>query len=222
MLIKIPFPIQTPERLKKLPPYLFAEVDRRKRQLIASGRDVVDLGVGDPDLPTPSFIIDALNRAAQDPANHRYALDSGMPVFRQAIRDWFEKRFGVKLDPDKEILPLIGSKEGIAHFPLAMLNPGDVSLIPDPGYPVYNSSTLFAGGVPYFMPLLESNGFLPDFSAIEKEALKKAKLMFLNYPNNPTSAVASLDFFKKAVDFAYQNKVFIAQDAAYTETAYDG
>jgi LL-diaminopimelate aminotransferase len=221
MSLKKTLIIETPDRLKKLPPYLFAEVDRRKRQLIADGKDVVDLGVGDPDIPTPQFIIEALAEAAKDPANHRYALDAGMPVFRQAIRDWFEKRFKVKLDPDKEILPLIGSKEGIGHLPLAVLNPGDIALVPDPGYPVYNSSTLFAGGVPSFMPLLEANGFLPDLQGIDKEVLKKARLLFLNYPNNPTSATATLAFFKEAVEFAAKNNILIAQDAAYTEVAYD-
>ncbi|MFA6599879.1 MAG: LL-diaminopimelate aminotransferase [Candidatus Omnitrophota bacterium] len=221
MPLKKSLVIEAPERLKKLPPYLFAEVDRRKRQLMAAGKDVVDLGVGDPDIPTPAWIVDVLAEAAKDPANHRYALDAGMPVFRQAIRDWFEKRFKVRLDPDKEILPLIGSKEGIAHLPLAVLNPGDVSLVPDPGYPVYNSSTLFAGGVPYTLPLLESNGFLPDLDAVDKDVLKKAKLLFLNYPNNPTAATATLDFFKEAVEFASRHNLLIAQDAAYTEIAYD-
>jgi LL-diaminopimelate aminotransferase len=216
-----PLILEAPERLKKLPPYLFAEIDRRKRQCISQGKDVIDLGVGDPDIPTPPFIVEALAEAAKDPANHRYALDAGMPVFRQAIREWFEKRFRVKLDPDKEILPLIGSKEGIAHLPLAILNPGDVALVPDPGYPVYHSSTLFAGGIPCFMPLLESNGFLPELGAVEPETLKKAKLLFINYPNNPTSAVAGLDFFKDVVAFARKNKILIAQDAAYTEMGYE-
>ncbi len=222
MSLKKPFEIQTPERLAKLPPYLFAEVDKRKRELAAKGKDVIDLGVGDPDLPTPDFIIDALAEAARDPKNHRYALDAGMPAFRQTIRDWFKKRFRVTLDPDKEILPLIGSKEGIAHLPLALINPGDGVLIPDPGYPVYNSSTLFAGGTPFFMPLLETNEFLPDLSELSSSAVKKSKLMFLNYPNNPTSATATLDFFKKAVEFAYQNQILIAQDAAYSEVGYEG
>ena len=153
------------ERIQRLPPYLFAEVDKKKRSLIAQGKDVIDLGVGDPDLPTPQFIIDALSAAANDPSNHRYALDAGMPVFRESIRTWFEKRFHVALSAEKEILPLIGSKEGIAHLPLAFINPGDVVLAPDPGYPVYRSATWFAGGEPYAMPLLESNQFLPDLKA---------------------------------------------------------
>lgn len=216
------FTLDSAARLKALPPYLFAEVDRKKRELIAKGKDVIDLGVGDPDLPTPSFIIDALNEAARDPKNHRYALDAGMPAFRETIASWFKNRFGVALDPAKEILPLIGSKEGIAHFPLAVINPGDVSLIPDPGYPPYRSGTLFAGGIPYLMPLLEENEFLPDLEAIPADMLKKAKLLYLNYPNNPTSAIATKEFFKKAVDFAYQHDLLIVQDAAYCEVGFDG
>jgi LL-diaminopimelate aminotransferase len=214
--------IEPAERLKALPPYLFAEVDRKKRELMAKGKDVIDLGVGDPDTPTPSFIIEALNEAARDPKNHRYALDAGMPVFRETISKWFHHRFGVKLDSAKEILPLIGSKEGIAHMPLTVLNPGDVSLIPDPGYPPYRSGTLFAGGEPYLMPLLESNEFLPDLAAIPADKLKKAKLLYINYPNNPTSAIATKAFFEEAVEFAYRHNLLIVQDAAYCEVGFDG
>ncbi len=216
------FTVEPPDRLKQLPPYLFAEVDRKKRELIAKGKDVIDLGVGDPDLPTPDFIIEALTQAACDPKNHRYALDAGMPVFKESISKWFENRFGVKLDPQKEILPLIGSKEGIAHFPLAILNPGDVALIPDPGYPPYRSGTIFAGGIPYFMPLLESNQFLPDLSAIPADILRKAKLIYVNYPNNPTSAIATKAFFQEVVQFAREHQILVAQDAAYCEVGYDG
>lgn len=214
--------IEPPDRLKQLPPYLFAEVDKAKRELIRQGKDVIDLGVGDPDIPTPDFIIDALTQAAREPRNHRYALDAGMPEFRESISQWFHKRFGVKLDPDKEILPLIGSKEGIAHFPLAVLNPGEVSLIPDPGYPPYRSGTLFAGGILYLMPLLGKNDFLPDLKAIDKEILKKAKILYLNYPNNPTAAVAPKAFFQEAVEFAHEHGILIAQDAAYSEVTYNG
>ncbi|MDA9101120.1 LL-diaminopimelate aminotransferase [Omnitrophica bacterium] len=210
------------ERLKKLPPYLFAEIDRRKRELLAKGRDVIDLGVGDPDIPTPDFIIDTLANEARDPANHRYALDAGMPVFRQTISWWFENRFRVKLDPDKEILPLIGSKEGIGHFPLALINPGDLALVPDPSYPVYRSATWFAGGEPYTLPLLESNAFLPDLKSLDPSVLKRAKMLYLNYPNNPTAAVAPKEFLKEVVEFAYANQILIVQDAAYSEMAYDG
>ncbi len=209
-------------RLTRLPPYLFAEVDRKKRELIAQGKDVIDLGVGDPDIPTPEFIIKALEEAAHNPANHRYALDAGMPALRASIRDWFQRRFNVKLAAENEILPLIGSKEGIAHLPLALVNPGDYVLAPDPGYPVYRSATWFAGGEPYAMPLLESNGFLPDLKAIDPAVLGKSRLMFVNYPNNPTSAVATLDFFKELVEFAHKHQIVIAHDAAYSEMGYDG
>lgn len=215
-------PLEPPGRLKQLPPYLFAEIDRRKRELLSHGKDVVDLGVGDPDLPTPGFIVEELTRAARDPANHRYALDAGMPEFRKSIAQWFERRYGVKLDPNSEILPLIGSKEGIAHLPLAVLNPGEVSLVPDPGYPVYRSGTLFAGGIPHAMPLLERNQFLPDLGAINRDVLSKAKLLFLNYPNNPTAATASKEFFKEVLAFAREHGILVVHDAAYNEVAYDG
>ncbi len=218
----MPVTINASDRLKKLPPYLFAEIDRLKREARSKGKDIIDLGVGDPDIPTPSFIIEELYRAAQDPANHRYALDAGMPVFREEIARWYEKRFGVKVDPQTEILPLIGSKEGIAHLPLAVINPGDVVLVPDPSYPPYISGTYFAGGEVSLMPLEEENGFLPDFSDIDPSALKVAKLMYLNYPNNPTAACASIEFYNEAVDFARRHDLIIASDAAYTEMAYDG
>lgn len=217
-----PLAIEPTGRLQKLPPYLFAEIDRKKRELIAKGKDVIDLGVGDPDIPTPDFIIEALKKAAENPRNHRYALDQGMPEFRVAIHDWFLKRFNVKLDPDKEILPLIGSKEGIGHLPLAVIDPGNVCLIPDPGYPVYRSGTLFAEGIPYTMPLLEKNHYLPDLAAIPVDVLKNAKLMFLNYPNNPTSQVVNKAFFEEAVEFAHKHRILIAHDAAYSEMTFDG
>ncbi|HNX69084.1 MAG TPA: LL-diaminopimelate aminotransferase [Candidatus Omnitrophota bacterium] len=217
-----PISFEPTGRLQKLPPYLFAEIDRKKRELISKGKDVIDLGVGDPDIPTPDFIVEALRQAATNPRNHRYALDQGMPELRHAIRDWFQNRFGVKLDPDKEILPLIGSKEGIGHLPLAVLNPGEVCLIPDPGYPVYRSGTLFAEGIPYTMPLLEKNQFLPDLSLIPADILKNAKLMFLNYPNNPTSQVVNKSFFEDVVKFAQEHRILIAHDAAYSEMGYEG
>ncbi|HOG23777.1 MAG: LL-diaminopimelate aminotransferase [Candidatus Omnitrophica bacterium ADurb.Bin292] len=221
-MFKTPLAIEPTSRLQKLPPYLFAEIDRKKRELIAKGKDVIDLGVGDPDIPTPDFIVHAMQKAVENPRNHRYALDLGMPEFRLAIRDWFERRFHVKLDPDKEILPLIGSKEGIGHLPLAVINPGQVCLIPDPGYPVYRSGTLFAEGIPYTMPLLEKNHFLPELHLIPGDVLKNARLMFLNYPNNPTSQVADKSFFAEVVEFAHKHKILIAHDAAYSEMTYDG
>lgn len=210
------------KKLQSLPPYLFLEIDKAKRKARAQGRDIIDLGIGDPDQPTPPFIIEALHRAAQDPANHRYALDQGMPVLRQAIAGWYKRRFGVALDADTQILPLIGSKEGIAHLPLAFLDTGDVSLIPDPCYPPYKGGTILAGGKPYLMPLREENDFLPDFGKITQAALKKARLLYLNYPNNPTGAVAGKDFYREAVAFARRHKLIIVSDVAYSEMCYDG
>ena len=205
------------ERLQKLPPYLFAEIDKAKRKAVKAGKDVIDLGVGDPDLPTPENIINALRKASEDTSNHRYALDAGMPELRKAIADWYMERFGVKLDPETEILPLIGSKEGLAHIPLAFINPGDQVLIPEPAYPVYRSATWFAGGEPVYMSLLESNGYLPDLEQLRKEDLKKARMMFLNYPNNPTGASCSIGFFDEVVEFARKNNIIVCHDAAYTE-----
>ena len=210
------------KKIQALPPYLFLEIDKAKRKARAEGRDIIDLGIGDPDQPTPGFIIDALSQAARDPANHRYALDQGMPVLRSAIGDWYKRRFNVNLNPETEILPLIGSKEGIAHFPLAFLDSQDISLIPDPSYPPYKGGTILAGGVPYLMPLVASNSFLPDLKKIPLAARKKAKIIFVNYPNNPTSACASDDFYAELIEFATKNKVIIISDLAYSELAYDG
>ncbi len=215
-------PFAPSERLRKLPPYLFAEIDRKKRELLASGRDVVDLGVGDPDLPTPSFIVEALAQAARDPRNHRYALDAGMPAFREAIARYCQARFGVSLDPANEILPLIGSKEGIAHLPLAVVNPGDTVLVPDPCYPPYRSGAWFAGAEVVSLPLLEKNGFFPDFHALSSKHLKRAKLLFLNYPNNPTGACATSRQLEEAVRLAQKHGFVVAQDAAYVEVCFDG
>ena len=210
------------KKIQALPPYLFLEIDKAKRKARAEGRDIIDLGIGDPDQPTPKFIIDALSQAALDPANHRYALDQGMPVLRGAIQDWYKRRFNVVLSPDTEILPLIGSKEGIAHFPLAFLNPGDLSLVPDPCYPPYKGGTILAGGKPYLMPLLEANSFLPDLKKISLLARRKAKIIFINYPNNPTGACANDDFYTELIEFATKNKIIIISDLAYSEMAYDG
>jgi len=210
------------ERLKKLPPYLFKELDRKRDEAIEKGVDVIDLGVGDPDLPTPKPIVDAIKEAVEDSKNHRYPSYSGMIEFRREVARWYEKRFGVRLDPEDEVIALIGSKEGIAHFPLAFVNPGDITLVPSPAYPVYNISTIFAGGTSYFMPLLEKNDFLPDLSSIPDDIAKKAKIMFINYPNNPTSAVASKDFFKEVVEFAKKYEMIVVHDAAYTEITFDG
>ncbi len=214
--------IDTSNRLKKLPPYLFAEMDRIKKKAISEGKDIIDLGVGDPDKPTPMHIIEQLYEAARDSKNHRYAMDMGLLKLREAIAAWYKRRFNVDLDPESEILPLIGSKEGIAHIPLAYVNYGDEVLIPDPCYPPYKSGTIFAGGVPYLMPLLPENNFLPCLDAIDCQVAKRAKIMFLNYPNNPTSAVATDEFFKKVIEYADENNIIICHDAAYSEMAYDG
>src|SRR5689334_22410912 len=179
-------PFTKSQRLQALPPYLFIEIDKKKRALLAAGKDVINLGVGDPDLPTHKFIIDEMAKAIYDAKNHRYPFDEGVPAFRQSAAQFMKKRFGVEVDADKNVLTTIGSKDGIAHLPLAVVNPGDVVLVPQPGYPVYNTGAQFAGGVPYIMPLLEKNDFLPDLEAIPEDIKKKAKLIWLNYPNNPT------------------------------------
>ncbi|MDI6799236.1 MAG: LL-diaminopimelate aminotransferase [Actinomycetota bacterium] len=208
-------------RIANLPPYLFAEIDKKIALKKTEGVDVISLGIGDPVEPTPKHIIDALCKEASNPENHRYPSYFGMPSFRKAAADFCKSRFGLTFDPDKEVLPLIGSKEGIAHVFLAFIDPGEVALIPDPGYPVYNVGTLLAGGIPYFMPLKKENDFLPDLAKIDEATAKKAKLMFLNYPNNPTSATANLDFFKEAVGFAKKHDILICHDNAYSEIAFD-
>jgi LL-diaminopimelate aminotransferase len=210
------------DRLNALPPYLFAELDRMKAEVAARGIDIISLGVGDPDLPTLPNIIDRLKKAVDNPVHHQYPSYEGMLSFREAVAQWYGERFGIKLDPAKEVVSLIGSKEGIAHAPLAFVNPGDVVLCPDPGYPVYNIGTMFAGGEAYMMPLLEENLFLPDLSAIPNHILDRARIMFLNYPNNPTSAVATREFFEKVVAFATEHNILVCHDAAYTEIYYDG
>lgn len=213
--------IEQADRLKALPPYLFAELDRMKAEVAARGIDIISLGVGDPDLPTLPNIVARLKTAVDNPVHHRYPSYEGMPSFRQAVAQWYGERFGVTLDPAHEVVSLIGSKEGIAHAPLAFINPGDVVLCPDPGYPVYTIGTMFAGGEAYIMPLSEENNFLPDLSAIPMDILDRARIMFLNYPNNPTSAVATREFFEEAVAFATRNNILVCHDAAYTEVYYD-
>jgi LL-diaminopimelate aminotransferase len=210
------------ERLRALPPYLFAELDRMKQEQIKKGADIVSLGIGDPDLPTPPHIVQALAAAAADPKNHQYPSYEGMLGFRQAAADWYRARFGVALDPATEVLTLIGSKEGIGHLPLAFVNPGDVVLVPDPAYPVYQAGTLFAGGESYCMPLTPARNFLPDLAAIPAAVLKRAKILWLNYPNNPTGAVASREFLAEAVAFARRHGLILAHDAPYSEIAFDG
>lgn len=209
-------------RIEALPPYLFAEIDLKINELKSRGVDVIDLGIGDPDIPTPSNIIDALKAAADDPENHRYPSYVGMLSFREAVSGWYGERFGVSLDAQSEVLTLIGSKEGIAHAPLAFVDPGDIVLVPNPGYPVYRVATTFAGGLPYDMPLLKENNFVPDLDSIPEDIRRQAKMMFLNYPNNPTTAITDEDFFEKVVDFASKNDILVCHDAAYTEIAFDG
>ncbi len=210
------------KRIADLPPYLFAEIDAKKNEMRAKGMEIIDLGVGDPDIPTPDFIIEALKKAADDPKNHRYPSYEGMPAYREAVAEWYKERFDVSLNPATEAVALIGSKEGIAHTPLAFLDPGDVGLYTDPGYPVYPTSISFAGGIPHAVPLLKENGFLPDLDAIPEDVKQKAKIFFVNYPNNPTTAVADADFYKSLVEFGQKYNILICHDAAYTEIAYDG
>jgi len=210
------------KRLNRLPPYLFVEINQKIAELRDRGEDIISFAICDPDLPTPSHIIEYMCQVAHDPANHRYPETAGLPELRQAIAEWYEKRFGVTLDPAKEVLPLIGSKEGIGHMALCFIEPGDLALVPDPGYPPFSIGTILAGGKPYFMPLKEENEFLPDFKAIPDEVADKAKLMWLNYPNNPTGAIAGLDFFEKAVHFAQKHDLAICHDTPYTEVAFDG
>jgi LL-diaminopimelate aminotransferase len=210
------------KRLQHLPPYLFAELDRLKNIEIAKGVDVIPVGIGDPDQPTPQNILDAMHRAIDRPANHQYPSYEGMPEFRNAAAEWMQKRFAVQLDPDQEVVSLIGSKEGIGHIPMAFVNPGDVVLVPNPGYPVYEIGTLLCGGTPYFMPLTKENDFLPDLNAIPADIRKKARMIFLNYPNNPTAAVAPREFFEEVVRFARENDLIVCHDAAYTEIYFDG
>lgn len=214
--------IEKAKRIDQIPPYLFAEIDKKKQEMRRKGVDLIDLGIGDPDLPTPKLIIERLKTAAENSRNHRYPSYEGMIEFRTAVAQWYAKRFDVHLDPETEVLSLIGSKEGIAHIPLAFVNPGDYTLVPSPGYPVYRVSTLFAGGIPYFLTLRKENGFLPKLSEIPQEVAKKTKLLFINYPNNPTSAIAEKSFFEEVVAFAHRYEIVVCHDAAYSEIAFDG
>lgn len=209
-------------RIAKVPPYLFVEISRKIAEKRAQGVDVISFGIGDPDLPTPPPVVEKLREAALDPANHRYPETDGLPELRRAIADWYRRRFGLSLDPDREVLPLIGAKEGIGHAALCFIDPGDVALVPDPAYPVYSVGTWFAGGECYFLPLLEENGWLPDLSAVPEDVARRAKVLWLNYPNNPTGAVAELDYFARAVEFAKAYDLVVLHDASYTEVAFDG
>jgi len=209
-------------RIENLPPYLFIEINKKIAEKKARGEEVISFAIGDPDIPTPPHIIDRLCQAARDPVNHRYPEDDGLSELRQAVARWYEMRFGVSLDADREVLLLIGAKEGIAHIPWCLIDPGDIALVPDPHYPVYPVSTTLAGGECYYMPLTEENDFLPDLNVIPDNVLKKAKLLWINYPNNPTAAVADVDFFNRVVKFAQQHDLAVCHDAPYSEVAFDG
>jgi LL-diaminopimelate aminotransferase len=209
-------------RLNKIPPYLFAEIDRKVQEKKRAGVDVISLGIGDPDLPTPPRIVHVLQEAATDPANHRYPSYFGLTELREAIAGWYFRRSGVTLDPSTEILPTLGSKDGIAHVPLALVDPGDVVLAPDPGYTVYVTGALMAGAEPYIMPLTAGNHWLPDLDAIPEEVAQRARLMWLNYPNNPTAAVADRDFLERTVAFCRHHDIILCHDAPYSEIAFDG
>jgi len=210
------------QRIRNLPPYLFARIEKMIAEKRAAGVDVISLGIGDPDLPTPDHIIQVLNREAKNPANHQYPSSVGMLSYRQAVANWYERRFGVKLDPASEVVSLLGSKEGIAHISWCYLNPGDTVLVPDPGYPVYSGGAILAGAEPYYMPVTAQKGYLPDFDSIPPDVAKKAKMMFLNYPNNPTGSVADEAFYLRAIDFAREYEILICHDAAYSDVAFDG
>ncbi|KUG20360.1 ll-diaminopimelate aminotransferase, methanococcal [hydrocarbon metagenome] len=205
-----------------LPPYLFARIDAMKANKLSQGVDVIDLGVGDPDLPTPDHIVEALCTAARDPETHHYPSYTGMIEYRKAVAAWYRSRFGVDLDPQSEVLALIGSKEGIAHIPEAFVNPGEYVLATDPGYPVYKTSTLFSEGRLYEMPIAAENGFLPVLDDIPADVLRQAALMFINYPNNPTAAVAPRSFFEEVVEFAREHGIVVVHDNAYSEITFDG
>jgi LL-diaminopimelate aminotransferase len=213
--------IKKAQRINELPPYLFAEIDRRKRAALARGVDLIDLGIGDPDIPTPAAVVEKLVESASKPNNHRYPNSSGMLEFREAVSTWYQRRFSVKLDANSEVVSLIGSKEGIGNMAVAFVDPGDLVLVASPCYPVYHIGTAFNGGKNYFLPLKKENHFLPDLDSIPAEVAKHAKLLWINYPNNPTAAVAEEDFFKRVVEFALRHNVIVCHDAAYTEMGYD-
>ena len=213
--------IEVAQRIRELPPYLFARIDELKNEQKAKGVDIIDLGIGDPDLPTPPHVVAALQRAAENPAHHRYPSYAGMMELRRAAADFCARRFGLTLDAANEVVAIIGSKEGIAHLPVALVDPGDVVLCPDPGYPVYATGTRFVGGEVYSMPLRRERGFLPDLGAIPADVARRAKLMWINYPNNPTAALAPRSFYEEVVAFAKQHEIIVASDMAYSEIYFD-
>ena len=215
--------MQFAQRLEKIPPYLFAELDRKRNELISQGVDIINMAIGDPDKPTPVHIVNAMHEAIDDPTTHNYPPYRGTKEYRQAVVDWMQRRFGVSgLNPETEVIPSIGSKEAIHNTFLAFAESGDYTLIPNPGYPVYRTSTFFAGAEPYYMPLLPERGFLPDLKAIPEAVANKAKLLWINYPNNPTGATASLEFFAELVEFCQKYDILLCHDHAYSEIAYEG
>ena len=213
--------MQMSQRMNNLAPYLFVEINKKIAEKKALGEEIINFSIGDPDLPTPENVINKICQKASDPSNHRYPETFGLPELRQAIADWYKKRFNVILNPDTEVLPLHGSKEGIAHIALCYINPGDIALVPDPSYPVYTGGTILAGGEVHYLPLLPDNNFLPDFTAIPDAVIKKAKILWINYPNNPTGAVAEMAFFNKVVEFAKRNNILVCHDGPYSEVSFD-
>ena len=215
-------PVRLSKRFSNIPPYLFVEIKRKIAEKKAQGEEIVSFAIGDPDMETPPHIIERLCREAGDSENHHYPESEGLPELRKAIAVWYQTRFGVELDPAAEILPLIGAKEGIAHLPICFIDPGDIALVPDPGYPVYSTGTILAGGEPWYMPITEKNNFLPDLDSIPPDIAARAKMLWLNYPNNPTGAVADIDYFHRVAQFAEKNNLVVCNDAPYSEIAYNG
>ena len=209
-------------RVEKIPPYLFVEISRKIAQKRQEGIEVISFGIGDPDLETPGPVVDVLRTTAGDLPNHRYPESDGLPEFRKATADWYQRRFGIALDPDSEVISLIGAKEGIGHAAFCFIEPGDIALVPDPGYPVYSVGTWFAGGECHWLPLEEENGWLPDLDAIPDDVARQAKVMWLNYPNNPTGAVADISYFNQVVEFAKSYDLAVLHDACYTDVTFDG
>lgn len=214
--------MRTAKRIENLPPYLFVEISKKIAEKQKKGEDVISLAIGDPDIPTPPHVIERLCQEAHVPENQRYPESEGLPEFRRAIAGWYDNRFGVALDPDTEVLPLIGAKDGVGHVALCFIDPGDIALVPDPAYPVYAIGTMFAGGSSYYLPLVEEHGYLPDLESIPSDIAQRAKMLWINYPNNPTAAVADLDFFERVVAFAKKYDIAVCHDGPYTEVSFDG